>query len=130
MKTFWPAAILLILLGWGGLAAVISLTTPNGGTRWAFFFTATLALTGTALPFVAYLNQRFPSKPPPNAAVIVRQALELGLYLPILGWLQLGGVLSLFLALMIALGLAMIEFLLRLREKSLWQPEAPSEKTS
>lgn len=117
-----------MLLGWGGLAAVVLLTTPNGGTRWALFFTAVLAFTGSALPFVAHLNRRFPSTPPATAGVIVRQALWFGLYLPLLAWLQLGGVLSYFMAVTIALGLMAIEWVLRLRERSLWQPQSPTQK--
>ena len=123
VRSFLPAALVLMVLGWGGFLAVISLTTPNGGTRWVFFFTAVLALTGMALPGTAFLNRRFPSMPPPTSAVIVRQAIWFGVYLPTLAWLRIGRVLTFALAILLALGLVMIEYLLRLRERSQWKPK-------
>jgi hypothetical protein len=117
-----PASILLMALGWGGLAAVILKTSPNGGTRWAFFFTVVLGLTGTVLPVVAFLNRRFPSTPPASPATIVRQALWFGVYASTLAWLQVGRVLTPSLALLLAIGLILIELLLRLRERSQWKP--------
>ena len=125
VRSFLPAALILMLLGWGGLAYVLLETEPSGGTRWAFFFTGVLALTGVALPIVAYLNRRFPSVPPPSSAVIVRQAIWIGIYFPTLLWLRIGRVVNLSLALLLAAGLILIEFLLRLRERSQWKPESP-----
>ena len=120
---FLPSALIMMILGWGGLYAIVTYTTPSGGSRWAFFFSAVLALSGTALPGVAYLNQRFPSTPPSTPGVIVRQALWIGIYLPTLAWLQIGRVLTPAMALLLAIGLMLIEWLLRLRERSLWNPE-------
>jgi len=122
--SFLPAALILMILGWGGFGVVLIYTLPNGGTRWAFFFTLALALTGTALLPVAFLNKRFPSTPPPTPTVIVRQAIWVGVYLPTLAWLQLGRVLTPSLALLLAIGLILIEWLLRLRERSQWKPES------
>ena len=117
-----PTAIILSILGWGGLLSIIGYTAPNGGTRWLLFFSAVFALTGAALPFTAYLNQRFPSTPHPSAGVILRQALWVGIYLPILAWLQIGRVLTSSMALLLAIGIILIEWLLRLRERSQWKP--------
>lgn len=111
-----------MIVGWGGLLAVILNTTPSGGTRWLFFFTAVLGLTGTALPVVAFLNRRFPSTLPATSWVIVRQAIWVGVYFPTLAWLRVGRVLTPSLALLIGLGLILIEWLLRLRERSQWEP--------
>ena len=108
--SFLPASIILMLLGWGGLIAILVYTEPSGGTRWAFFFTAVLAITGTTLPGMAYLNRRFPSHPPATVGIILRQAIWIGIYIPTLIWLQLGGVLNLFLALLLGVGLFLIEF--------------------
>ena len=119
---FLPTTIILMLLGWGGLISVIWFTSPNGGTRWAFFFAAVLALTGTVLPGIAFLNRRFPSSPPPTSSVVVRQALWVGIYFPTLAWLQIGRVLTPALALLLAFGFVLIEWLLRLRERSQWKP--------
>jgi len=122
-KSVLPAAITLAVIGWGGLATVVFLTLPTVGPRWLFFFLGVLALAGSALPFVAYLNRRFPSTPPVSAGVILRQAVWVGVYGATLAWLQIGRVLTPSLVLVLALGLVIIEWLLRLREKSQWKPE-------
>ncbi|MCZ7552022.1 MAG: hypothetical protein B6D39_07365 [Anaerolineae bacterium UTCFX2] len=123
VRAFLPAAALLILLGWTGLFAITNFSEPSGGTRWAFFFFAVLGLTGLALPAVAFLNKRFPSNPPPTHAVILRQAVWVGIYLPTLAWLRIGRVLNVSIAILIIAGLILIEWLLRLRERSQWKPE-------
>jgi hypothetical protein len=58
--------------------------------------------------------------------VIVRQAVWIGIYLPVLAWLRIGRVLNLSLALLLAAGLILIEWLLRLRERNQWKPEQPA----
>lgn len=121
-----PTALLLAIPGWGGLYWVTQYTAPNGGTRWLLFFTGVLALTGTILPGITYLNRRFPGNPPAEAGALLRQALWIGIYFPTLVWLQIGRVLNPALALLLALGILLIEMLLRLRERSLWRP-APEE---
>jgi hypothetical protein len=123
VRTFLPAAAILALVGWGGLAYIIFFTLPTVIPRWLFFFLAVLALTGTVLPGVAFLNRRFPSTPPPTTSVVLRQALWVGIYLPTLAWLQIGRVLNIAMVLLLALGIVLIEWLLRLREKSQWKPE-------
>jgi hypothetical protein len=126
VRIFLPAAVVLALIGWSGLVYVFIFTRPTVGPRWLFFFLSVLALTGTALPAVAFLNRRFPSTPPPTAAVIMRQALWVGIYFPTLAWLQIGRVLTPALALLLLLGFVLIEWLLRLRERSQWKPESSS----
>jgi hypothetical protein len=81
-----------------------------------------LAVTGIALPLFAFLNNRFPSTPPVSTGVILREALWAGIYFPTLAWLQIGRVLTPSLGLLLAVGFILIEFLLRLREKSQWKP--------
>ncbi|MES0359912.1 MAG: hypothetical protein ABUK20_03280 [Anaerolineales bacterium] len=122
VRTFIPAAIILAILGWGGLYFLLNLTIPTVGPRWLFFFLSVLALTGTTLPVIAFLNQRFPTNPPVNTGVIVREAIWVGIYFPMLAWLQLGQVLTPALSLLLAVGLLAIEVLLRLRERSQWKP--------
>jgi len=122
VRTFLMSAILFMILGWGGLYLLLTYTTPSGGARWAFFFAGVLAFTGTALPLVAFLNRRFPSIPPPSTTVVLRQALWIGIYFPTLVWLQIGRVLNPFIALLLAVGFALIEWLLRMRERSQWRP--------
>lgn len=121
VANFLPASILLFILGWGGLIALIITTLPTVGPRWLFFFLCVLAVTGTTMPVTAFLNRRFPSTPPPTPMVIVRQAIWFAVYVSTLIWLQMGRVLNPALAILLAIGLGLIEFLLRLSEKSQWK---------
>jgi hypothetical protein len=121
ISAYLLAALLLAVIGWGGLFAVLLYTHPSGGTRWLFFFTLVLAVTGTLLPVIAFLNLRF-STIPPAPVIIIRQSLWFGVYAATLAWLQIGRVLSPMIALLLALGLIIIEWLLRLRERSQWKP--------
>ncbi len=122
VANFLPAALFLFIVGWGGLLALIITTLPTVGPRWLFFFLCVLAITGTVLPITAFLNRRFPSTPPPTAMVVVRQALWFAIFGATLIWLQMGRVLNPALAILLAIGLGLIEFLLRMSEKSQWKP--------
>lgn len=122
VSSFLPTAIILGILGWGGLFLLIQNTIPTVGPRWLFFFLCVLALTGTALPVVAFLNRRFPTVPPSTPGIIIREAMWVGLYGATLAWLQLGRVLNLALAFLLAVGFIAIEILVRLRERSQWKP--------
>ena len=122
ITSFVPVSILLMVTGWGGLAALVLSTLPTVGPRWLFFFLVVIALTGTALPVMAFINRRFPSTPLPTSAIIIRQALWVGVYGATIAWLQIGRVLTPTLAILLAAGLVLIEFLLRLSEKSQWKP--------
>ncbi len=123
IQTFLPLSIATTLIGWGGLWILVQTTLPTLGPRWLFFFLAVLAFSGPSLPMTYYLNQRFPSNPPAEAAIIIRQALWVGIYFSTLAWLQLGRVLSLVLAIILFGVFALLEFLLRLFERSRWQPK-------
>lgn len=122
ISAYLLAALILSITGWGGLYVLATFTLPTVGPRWLFFFLAVIALTGSALPVVAFLNRRFPSHPPAGVGVILRQSIWVGIYGPTLAWLQIGRVLTPALALLLAIGLALIEILLRLRERSQWKP--------
>jgi hypothetical protein len=121
IANFLPAAFFLFIIGWGGLVFLIISSLPTVGPRWLFYFLSVLAITGTALPITAFLNRRFPSTPPPTYFVVVRQALWFAVYVSTLIWLQMGRVLNPALAILLAIGLCLIEFLLRLSEKSQWK---------
>lgn len=121
-RPYLPATLTMSILGWVGLYLLITFTLPTLGARWAFFFCATLALTGTALPIIYFANRRFNLKNFPAANVLIRQALWVGIYGSSLAWLQLGQVANLSLAAGLGLGLVAIEALIRLREKAQWIP--------
>jgi hypothetical protein len=119
---FLPTAIILVVVGWGGLLFLVTSALPTIGPRWLFYFLFFLALTGTVMPFVAFLNRRFPTTPPASPGVILRQAMLFGIYWATLAWLQSGRVLTSALGLLLALGFLLMEWLLRLRERSQWKP--------
>ncbi|PWB54134.1 MAG: hypothetical protein C3F13_07525 [Anaerolineales bacterium] len=121
VANFLPASLFLMIIGWGGLILLVTSTLPTVGPRWLFYFLSVLAITGTALPITAFLNRRFPSTPPPTYFVVVRQALWFAVYVSTLIWLQMGRVLNPALAILLAIGLGLIEFLLRLSERSQWK---------
>ncbi len=114
-------ALLLALIGWGGLFYLINYTLPTLGPRWAFFFLAVLAFSGTALPIVYFFHRRFAKDFPP-ANVITRQSLWVGIYAATAAWLQLGKVANFSTIIGLALGLIAIETLIRIREKAQWTP--------
>ena len=115
----------LAVLGWGGIAALWYFTEPNLGERWLFFLALFMAVAGTALPFVALLNLRFPSEPPAEPTVYFRQSLWFGLFACLVMWLQWSRMVTLLLVVLIGALLVGAEFLIRLREKSLWKPKEP-----
>ncbi len=123
LRIYLPLALILALVGWGGLLILINSTVPRLGPRWLFFFLGVLALTGPALPLIFFLHQRFPGDPPVEGMVILRQALWVGVFGSTIAWLQLGRVLTTGLALILAGVFILIEILLRLFERSRWTPK-------
>ena len=123
VRSVLPASAILIVLGWGGLFFLMNTIAPTDWKPlWLFFFLAVLGVSGLALPAMAFLNRRFPGRPPATHVVIVREAVWLGIYFPTLAWLRIGRVLTPLLALLLALGFLLIEALLRFREFSQWRP--------
>lgn len=121
-KPFGISALILLLIGWGGLYYLLTQTLPFVWSRWGFFVLTLLALTGTSLPVVYFFHKRFPNGVPSDANVIVRQSLWFGVYGATLAWLQLGRLVTVYVILGLAGGLIVIEYLIRLREKSHWRP--------
>jgi hypothetical protein len=123
-RQYLYSSLFLIFIGWGGLILMIFVFNepPLVWARWGFFTLWFIALTGTALPVMYLLNQRFASEPPAEAQVIVRQALWVGVFGATLAWLQLGHLVTLWVWMGLAGGLIAIEYLIRLRERSHWRP--------
>jgi hypothetical protein len=126
-RLFLWVSIVLCLIGYSGLVLLLFYTLPTLGPRWLFYFLLTLALTGTALPLVYLFNRRFPSTPPAESSVILREAMWFGVFGSLAAWLRQGGVYTSGLALVLAAGLVLVEFLLRLSERSQWSPERFAE---
>ncbi len=130
LPSFWSIlwiSLFLAIIGWGGLLILVFITLPTLAPRWAFFFLLTLGLSGTALPVTYFLNRRFPTDPPVEGGVVLREAMWVGVYGSLLAWLQMGHVLTSGFVLVLAAGLLLVEFLLRLSERSQWSPsKAPA----
>ena len=129
-KPFGLSSLVLMLAGWSGLFFLITQTLPYVWPRWAFFVLALMAITGTVLPIVYFLHRRFPGETPSEANVIVRQALWFGVYGATLAWLQLGRLVTVYVILGLAGGLAAIEYFMRIREKAHWKPPVTSDDQS
>ena len=123
-RQYLISALILMLVGWGGLALLIFVFSvpPLVWARWGFFALWFVALAGTALPIVYYLNIRFPSEPPVEPQAIVRQALWVGVYGATLAWLQLGQLATLWMWVGLGAGLIAIEYVIRSRERAHWSP--------
>ena len=121
-KPYGISALILIVIGWGGLYYIITQTLPYVWPRWGFFALALAALTGTVLPIVYFFHKRFPAETLADSNVIVRQAVWFGIYGATLAWLQLGRLVTVYVILGMAGGLVAIEYLIRLRERSHWTP--------
>jgi len=123
-KSVVPLALVLGIPGWIGLTYLMTRTIPDLGNRWLFFIALVFAVTGTAVPIVAYLNRVATPFGPATFEIVARESTIIGIYAGILLWLNKGQVLSFGLAIILAVGLILIELLLRLRYRSEWHPDA------
>jgi hypothetical protein len=110
--------VLFMVVGWFGLYQLVTTTLPRVGQRWLFFLLLQIAVTGTVLPFVRYLNVRFTpiTDNLPPGGVIVRQGIWVGLFVVMCAWLQIPRILNLPVAVLLAALLIIIEAFLRSRE--------------
>lgn len=120
---FVPAAIVLGGLGWAAVVWLVLNALPYAaGVRWLFFLSFFLAVSGSALPAIAFLNRRFPGRIPATQTVILRQSAWIGLYAAAISWLQIGRLVSFATAALLAIGLLVLETVIRLREIGGWRP--------
>ncbi len=125
-RGFAIASWILALAGWAALGYLVLNTIPGTQQRWLFFVAGLMAITGTAAPFVQYLNRRFGGAAVPPA-VLLRQSLWVGFFGATCAWLQIGRTLNLSTTLLLAAGLSAIEWFLRMRERSRWDPGMDDE---
>ena len=85
-----------------------------------------LLASGIALPIALLLNLRFPSTPPVENPVIIREALLAGIFVALLAWMRMGRILTFPLAILLAAAFSLVEFFLRLWERSRWKPQQPN----
>lgn len=115
------AAGIMIVVGWGGLVLLVFTRVPRlGAELWLFFILLHMAITGTVMPIVRYLNMRFSplDVEPVAGGVLVRQSVWIGLFVVISAWLQLLRNLSLPIMFFLALFLIVVEIFLRSRERN------------
>ncbi len=122
-RSFFWSSLLLSLFGWGGLAVLVATTLPTLGPRWLFFFLLLTGVSGTALPVAYFINLRFRTQPPASSNAVLREAMLFGIYACLVAWLLQGHVLTAPLAIILALGFFLVEFLIRVREVSQWKPK-------
>ena len=123
VRSFFPLTFFLAVPGWILLIYLMTQTLPNLGNRWMFFAAAVIAVTGTAVPLVAYLNRIIKPFGPATFEMIVRESTFIGVYAGILIWLNKGQVLTYGLTIILGIGLIIVELLIRLRTRSEWHPE-------
>jgi hypothetical protein len=114
------AAAVMFIIGWGGLYWLVTTHPPRlGAELWLFFFLGLMAITGTVVPIVRYLNMAFtPVHAEPIAGgIIVRQSVWIGLFCVILAWMQILRVISPANIFFLALVFIIIEVFLRSRER-------------
>ena len=116
------SAGVLAVSGWLGLVLLLTTSLPTVGPRWLFFFLLTLAATGTSLPFLWLLDRRFSTARSATNSILLRQGLLVALFVDLCMWLQINRSLTLPLAILIGLGLFVIERLLRIVDRSQWRP--------
>lgn len=117
------AAGTLFFVGWGGMIALLLYTVPTVDARWLFFLLGISGLTGTAVPFVVFLSQRF-GRRPVSSHVLMRRAIWVGAFGITIAWLQLGRTLTWSIGLLLAVVFVAIEGFVELRARSLWDPDA------
>jgi len=127
-RPYLASALSLFIIGCGSAAFAVIMLTPTVWARWLLFFGSSLGLTSIGLPVMWFLNLRFKSEPPAGAGVIVRQSIWLGVFGAVLIWLQQVRLVTVWSSLGLAVGLIAIEYLIRMREKSRWQPKPVSEE--
>ncbi len=122
-RPFLFPSLILFFGGLGGLALLVNLSLPTLWPRWGFYALVVLAATGASLPVSFWLNKIFSKNFPVKAGVIVRESVTVGVYFAVLAWLSIGRALNFPIMVWLALGLCIIEYLLRLREPTTTKPE-------
>lgn len=113
------ASLLMCLVGWGGLAYLVVSARPRiGGELWLFFILLQVAVTGTAIPAVAFISRRFAPADVamPLTGAIVRRSVWIGIIAVACAWFMIPRYLSLPILLIVILVFVVVEVYLRNRE--------------
>src|SRR5437763_9279134 len=74
------AAGIMAGVGWVLLYRLVESSPPLALQRWLFLILLYTAVTGTALPFLWFLNQRFDRSHPASGGTILREGMWCGLF--------------------------------------------------
>lgn len=113
------AALVMFVVGWGGLIYLIATTRPRiGGEIWLFFILLQIAVTGTAIPPVRFISGRLAQADgqQPMTGVIVRRSVWIGIIAVICAWLLIPRYLSLPVLFILVTLFFVVEVFLRNRE--------------
>ncbi len=113
-------------VGWVLLYRLVESSPPLALQRWLFLILLYTAVTGTALPFIWYLNQRFSQSRTVSGGMLLREGMWCGLFAVTASWLQMMRALSGPTAFFLALSIIVIETFLRLRER----PQSAADRTA
>ena len=120
-------ALILSAIGLVGLAFILITLEPTLWPRWLFYFFLTMSGTGIALP-VAFIIQRRLAKQYVPAKVLIREGLLFGIYLDLLAWLQIGRIATNLVVFLLAGGLILLEYFLRMAEKATFRADEYSDE--
>lgn len=120
--------LFLVVIGGSGLAFTLFMLEPRLGPRWLFFFFLVIFGSGLALPGSFIIQRRFAKDYVPSR-VLVREAILFGVFLAVLAWLQLGRILTNLIIAIIGVGFLLLEMLLRMAEKSAFNPDGVDEES-
>ncbi len=120
------AAGIMAGVGWVLLYRLVESSPPLALQRWLFLILLYTAVTGTALPFIWYLNQRFSSGV--RGSTLLRQGMWCGLFAVTAAWLQMTRALNGATAFFLASSMIVIEVFLRFRERSPNLPAPDKQK--
>ena len=123
-RTVLPISLILAVPGWIWLIYLVTQTLPDLGSRWMFFAAVMIAVAGSSIPIIAYLNRIIKPFGPATYETIVREGILVGLYAGILLWLNKGQILNFGVAIILAVGMLLVEILLRIRNRSQWHPNS------
>jgi hypothetical protein len=112
------AAGIMAGVGWVLLYRLVMTSAPLAFPRWLFFILLYQAVTGTVLPLIWYLNQRFSRYSPVTGGILLRQGIWCGLFAVMIAWLQMTRALTFASAFFLALSMIAIETFLRIRERA------------
>ena len=123
----FTTSLILSVMGLSGLVFILITLEPTLWPRWLFYFFLTMAGTGIALP-VAFILQRRLAKQYVPARVLIREGLLFGIYLDLLAWLQIGRIATNLVVFLLAGGMILLEYFLRMAEKATFRADEYSDE--